>query len=325
MHLVAMARTEEPAASPGTIRCPSCGHANRPDRRFCAKCGVRLGDVCAACGTQNDPDENFCSHCGAALSAATASSAAAKPVVRQEPPEAEKLPAGERRQLTVVFCDLVGSTALSQQLDPEEWRAVVVQYLKAAAEAVARHGGHVAKTLGDGLLVYFGWPRAHEDDAERAVRAGLGIVDAVGALNRRLQHRLAVRIVGEPGVGKSRRALALHEDLAGVPHTWFESGGQPYFADTPFYAMTELLKRLFAWTGEDTAEARVAALERALGAVRETGAKAFEPLVHVERAELASQSGDAEGRERELREAHRLFTAMGAAGHAARLARELSS
>jgi len=145
-----MARTEEPAASPGTIRCPSCGHANRADRRFCAKCGARLGEVCAACGTQNDPDENFCSQCGAALSAATALSAAAKPVVRQEPPEAEKLPAGERRQLTVVFCDLVGSTALSQQLDPEEWRAVVVEYLKAAGEAVARHGGHVAKTLGDG-------------------------------------------------------------------------------------------------------------------------------------------------------------------------------
>jgi len=134
-----------------------------------------------------------------------------------------------------------------------------------------------------------------------------------------------VLLVGEPGIGKSRLALALHEDLAGVPHTWFESGGQPYFADTPFYAMTELLKRLFAWTGEDTAEARVAALERALGAVRETGAKAFEPLVHVERAELARQSGDAEWRERELREAHRLFTTMDATGHAARLARELSA
>src|SRR2546422_8258459 len=195
-----MARTEEPAEPRGPIRCPSCGHANRPDRRFCAKCAARLGEVCAACGTQNDPDENFCGHCGAALSAATASSAAAKPVVRQEPPEAEKLPAGERRQLTVVFCDLVGSTALSQQLDPEEWRAVVVQYLKAAAEAVARHGGHVAKTLGDGLLIYFGWPRAREDDAERAVRAGVGIVDAVGALNRRLQRRLAVRLGMDTGL-----------------------------------------------------------------------------------------------------------------------------
>ena len=169
-----MARTEEPAASPGTIRCPSCGHANRPDRRFCAKCGVRLGDVCAACGTQNDPDENFCSHCGAALSAATALSAAAKPVVRQEPPEAEKLPAGERRQLTVVFCDLVGSTELSARLDPEDFRDVVRAYQRSAEEVVARFGGHVAKTLGDGLLVYFGWPRAHEDDASRRCGRGSG-------------------------------------------------------------------------------------------------------------------------------------------------------
>src|SRR5438093_5115852 len=191
-----MARTEEPAASPGTIRCPSCGHANRPDRRFCAKCGVRLGGVCAACGTQNDPDENFCGRCGAALSAATAWSAAAKPVVRQEPPEAEKLPAGERRQLTVLFCDLVGSTELSARLDPENFRDVVRAYQRSAAEAVARLGGHVAKTLGDGLLIYFGWPKAHEDDAERAVRAALALLDAIGTLDERLVHgaRLSVRI-----------------------------------------------------------------------------------------------------------------------------------
>jgi class 3 adenylate cyclase len=86
-----------------------------------------------------------------------------------QPTDAEHAPPGERRQLTVLFCDLVGSTPLSQQLDPEEWRYVVAQYHKAAAAAVERWGGHVAQYLGDG--VYFGWPDAREDDPERELRA----------------------------------------------------------------------------------------------------------------------------------------------------------
>jgi class 3 adenylate cyclase len=94
--------------------------------------------------------------------------------------------AGERRQLTVLFCDLVGSTPLSQQLDAEEWRDLIAQYQQAAAGAVARFGGHVAKNLGDGLLIYFGWPAAREDDPERAVRAGLAIVDAMARLKATL-------------------------------------------------------------------------------------------------------------------------------------------
>jgi class 3 adenylate cyclase len=85
----------------------------------------------------------------------------------------------ERRQLTVMFCDLVGSTALSARLDPEDLREVVSAYHRAAVEVVAGFGGFVAKYMGDGVLVYFGYPRAHEDDAERAVRAGLGLISAV--------------------------------------------------------------------------------------------------------------------------------------------------
>jgi class 3 adenylate cyclase/predicted ATPase len=112
-------------------------------------------------------------------------------------PEAA-LPAGERRQLTVLFCDLVGSTPLSQQLDAEEWRDVIAQYQQAAAAAVVRFGGHVAKNLGDGLLIYFGWPTAREDDPERAIRAGLAILEAMVPLNATLAAgdgtRLAVRI-----------------------------------------------------------------------------------------------------------------------------------
>ena len=105
-------------------------------------------------------------------------------------PEAAS-PAGERRQLTVLFCDLVGSTPLSQQLDAEDWHDIVGQYLQAACAAVERWGGHVAKNLGDGLLVYFGWPDAREDDPERAMRAGLAILDAMEPVNARLTARLA--------------------------------------------------------------------------------------------------------------------------------------
>jgi class 3 adenylate cyclase len=89
----------------------------------------------------------------------------------------------ERRQLTVLFCDLVGSTEIAAQLDPKEWRAVVAGYHRAAAEAITRFGGHVAKYLGDGVMAYFGWPHAHDNDGERATRAGLAILEGVLKLN----------------------------------------------------------------------------------------------------------------------------------------------
>src|SRR5207244_623496 len=89
----------------------------------------------------------------------------------------------ERRQLTVMFCDLVESASLSSQLDPEEYRDVVRAYQRVCAEVITRFDGHIAQLLGDGLLIYFGYPHAHEDDAQRAVRAGLGIVEAIGTLH----------------------------------------------------------------------------------------------------------------------------------------------
>ena len=82
----------------------------------------------------------------------------------------------------MLFCDLVGSTALSAQLDPEDYRAIVQQYQQTCTEVIQRYEGHLAQYLGDGLLVYFGYPTAHEDDAARAVRVGLGMVEAVQAL-----------------------------------------------------------------------------------------------------------------------------------------------
>jgi class 3 adenylate cyclase len=93
----------------------------------------------------------------------------------------------QRRQLTVLFCDLVGSTALSTRLDPEDLGDLIRSFQGAVQAAVVRFDGHVARLMGDGALVYFGYPRAHEDDAERAVRAGLALVDAVKALQQELR------------------------------------------------------------------------------------------------------------------------------------------
>jgi class 3 adenylate cyclase/pimeloyl-ACP methyl ester carboxylesterase len=110
------------------------------------------------------------------------------------PPPASTVPQAERRQLTVMFVDLVGSTALSARLDPEELRAVMRSYQDACAAAIARFEGHVAKFLGDGILAYFGWPVAHEDAAERAVHAGLEIVDAVPSLATSAGEPLGARV-----------------------------------------------------------------------------------------------------------------------------------
>jgi class 3 adenylate cyclase/predicted ATPase len=132
-------------------------------------------------------------------------------------------PDAERRQLTVLFCDLVDSTVLASRLDPEEWREVVRAYQDTCAKVIQRYEGYIAQYLGDGLLVYFGYPRAHEDDAQRAVRAALGIVEAMGQLNTHMEQergvQLAVRlgihtglvVVGDVGGGTRQEQLALGE------------------------------------------------------------------------------------------------------------------
>ena len=139
------------------------------------------------------------------------------------PPAASAPPEAERRQLTVLFCDLVDSTVLATQLDPEDLREVVRAYQDTCAKVIARFEGHIAQYLGDGLLVYFGYPLAHEDDAQRAVRTGLGIVDALEQLNTRLTQtrgvQVAVRlgshtglvVVGDVGSGTRQEQLALGE------------------------------------------------------------------------------------------------------------------
>ena len=298
---------------------------------------------------------------------------------------------GERRHLTVLFSDLVGSTEISARLDPEEFRELVADYHQATAEAITRFGGYVAKYLGDGVMAYFGWPAAHDNDAERAARAGLAILEAVAALNNRaansdrpklsgrvgidtgnvvigkgggsesevfgdaaniaarvqsvadpdtvfvspavnrlvaglfvveergahqlkgiarplelyritrlssVRNRLAASMVhgltpfvgradetrllwsrweratagegqvllisGEAGIGKSRLVRQFRKQLAPTPHLWIECAGSPYFQNTPFYPIADMLQQNFALSGDGSDAAKLAALERAL-------------------------------------------------------------
>src|SRR5712691_7436054 len=141
----------------------------------------------------------------------------------EAPPAEPRSPEAERRQLTVMFCDLVDSTKLSSQLDPEDWRDVVRAYQRVGSEVIQRYDGYIAQLLGDGLLIYFGYPHAHEDDAQRAVRTGLGILAAMGTLNTHLQQtkgiQLAIRVgihtglvvVGDMGGPGRQEQLALGE------------------------------------------------------------------------------------------------------------------
>jgi class 3 adenylate cyclase/predicted ATPase len=315
---------------------------------------------CSRCGASNKPGAKFCNECAARLNAPGPAAATV---------ESRADIQGERRHLTVLFCDLVGSTDMASRLDPEEWREVVAGYHHAATQAIERFGGHVAQYLGDGVMAFFGYPEAHDNDGERAARAGLAILDAISKLNEHPTHpKLSARIginsgavvvgagagkeadvfgdtpniaarvqaaaapdtvlitaathrlisglfvvedrgtqalkgierpvqlyrivqpsglrgrleaaaaahgltpfvgrddelrlltsrweraldgegqvaliIGEAGIGKSRLLRRFHEQIAGTPHTWVEAAAAPFYQNTPFYPVSEVLRRL---------------------------------------------------------------------------------
>jgi class 3 adenylate cyclase/tetratricopeptide (TPR) repeat protein len=362
------------------MRCQNCSAENPQGAKFCIQCATSFRHLCQKCGFENPPQARFCAQCAAPLGAAAP--------IRAESEASESL-TGERRHLTVLFCDLVGSTEIASHLDPEQWREIVGDYHRAAAQAIDRFGGCVAQYLGDGVMAYFGWPEAHDNDAERAARAGLAIVAAISKLNEhptrpklsarigidsgavvvgagagkdtdvfgdtpniaaRVQtaavpgtvlisadaHRLvsglfvvedcgsqalkgierpvqlyrvvqpsgvrgrlgaaaATRaltpfvgredelrllmtrweraldgegqvalIVGEAGIGKSRLVQRFHEQIVGMAHTWVEAAAGAFFQNTPFYTVTEMLRELLAWRGDESAEEQLTQLETRL-------------------------------------------------------------
>src|SRR5262249_43470873 len=129
---------------------------------------------CSNCEINNPAGSRFCSQCGTPLG---------------------RGPAGERRHLTVLFCDLVNSTGIATRLDPEEWRELIAEYHRVVAEAVERFGGYVAQYQGDGVMAYFGWPEAFDNNAERAARAGLTIIGDILKLSQQPAYaKLSARV-----------------------------------------------------------------------------------------------------------------------------------
>ena len=152
--------------------CPRCGAAVATNKKFCGDCGTPLPWQCRSCGSENLADKRFCGDCGAA-----------RGVVTHAPQAPATVPVPERRLLSVMVVDLVGSTVIGQRLDPESLRDAMTAFQAHITSLVACFNGFIARHMGDGVLVYFGYPQADETDTERAIRAALTIVDAVPRLN----------------------------------------------------------------------------------------------------------------------------------------------
>lgn len=212
------------------MNCPNCGTLNEAGRKFCGECGTRLAVVCSNCATANAPGTRFCGECGTAIDATASAALPASPpsgtgfdqswqpgamAGRDDgaregggAPLAGREHIAERRLVTVLFADLVGFTTISEGRDPEEVRELLSRYFDAAREQIERYGGTVEKFIGDAVMAVWGAPTAHEDDAERAVRAALEVVDSVRDLAPGLQARAGV-LTGEAAVTVGARGQGM--------------------------------------------------------------------------------------------------------------------
>ena len=191
------------------MTCPSCGATNEAGRKFCGECGARLSATCPSCGTPNAPGTKFCGECGTRLADGPSPTPGA---TGGAPPASASTPATERRLVSVLFADLVGFTTLSESRDAEDVRAILDAYFGTCREIVDRYGGTIEKFIGDAVMAVWGTPLAQEDDAERAVRAAMDLVDAVRqlggsagvpdlALRAGVQTGEAVVTIGATGMG----------------------------------------------------------------------------------------------------------------------------
>lgn len=199
--------------------CPACQYENRSGVKFCESCGSKLELPCPACGDPGPPERKFCGNCGQTLDDASKSNAETADDSNYTGTAPTRAPGdkAERRHLTVLFCDMVGSTDLAQHLDPEELSDVIRNFNDTAHRTLTEFGGYVARYMGDGLLVYFGYPQSYEDNAERSVRAGIAVTEAVSLLDNGLGEKLNARVgiaTGRVVTGETARTDAGAETLA---------------------------------------------------------------------------------------------------------------
>ncbi|KPJ91588.1 MAG: hypothetical protein AMJ53_11330 [Gammaproteobacteria bacterium SG8_11] len=228
------------------MHCRKCGFDNPAGMKFCGQCAAPLNLICSNCKAENPSNFKYCGQCASPLNTDKPQPEDAKPQTSTPQPNATVISlnqaygrrnaahdkaetldivvnhGAERRQLTVLFCDLVGSSTLSEEIDPEELREIMRHYRNTCDEVVRKYKGYVAQYLGDGILVYFGYPTAHEDDASRAVQTGLELIRGIAKLNHRLKQEsdvsLSIRlgihtglvVVGEISDG-DKRSMALGE------------------------------------------------------------------------------------------------------------------
>ncbi len=186
--------------------CSVCGTENEAGRKFCGECGspLALSLACAVCGTANSPGMKFCGECGSPLLEGA--------VPRTPAPDPDQ-PDAERRLVSVLFADLVGFTTLSESRDPEEVRDLLSRYFETCRQLIDRYGGVVEKFIGDAVMAVWGTPTAQEDDAERAVRAGLELVEAVAAMGEEVG---APDLRARAGVLTGEAAVTLQADGQGM-------------------------------------------------------------------------------------------------------------
>jgi class 3 adenylate cyclase/predicted ATPase len=185
------------------VTCSSCGSQNEAHRKFCGECGNALAQTCSSCGTANPATVKFCGECGTGLTSAPVSVTAAPP----------STPAAERRLVSVLFADLVGFTTLSESRDAEEVRELLSRYFDICRRLIELYGGTVEKFIGDAVMAVWGTPTATEDDAERAVRAGLDLVAAVSALGDEVG---APQLAARAGVLTGEAAVTLGAEGQGM-------------------------------------------------------------------------------------------------------------
>jgi class 3 adenylate cyclase len=183
------------------VICPTCSTENAATAKFCIECATPLHPGCPTCGTQNPPGAKFCAECATPLApaAARAATLAQPSATRTRAPSPAATPVAERRLVSVLFADLVGFTPFAEERDPEEVRETLSRYFETAREVIGRYGGTVEKFIGDAVMAVWGAPVAREDDAERAVRAGLELVDAVRSLGPTIHARVGI-LTGEAAV-----------------------------------------------------------------------------------------------------------------------------
>src|SRR5439155_1181416 len=272
-------------------------------KKFCHACGARAALSCRGCGATVSPDFRFCPDCGLEIGSAGVHDA--PPPATDDPlarlsrhiPEglADKIRsaqtiAGERKQVTVLFCDLAGSTAIAERLDPEEYHDLLDEYLELAFLEIYRVEGIVNQIAGDGLMALVGAPVAHEDAPQRALRAALALDEALGRLNERLPGRglrplggrdeelaqvqacfrrlegsqaQVVAVVGDAGLGKSRLLYEFRRRLEGEPVIFFE--GRCSALAAPYFPFINMLKHYFGLVRGDTADAACAKIAAKVG------------------------------------------------------------